>query len=59
MLLAGGQRRDVTMFRDPSSVHSIIASGDRSLNVITLFCCCGLAATFSVLAFGVNLTDFI
>jgi hypothetical protein len=47
------------MFRDPSSVHSIIASGDRSLNVITLFCCCGLAATFSVLAFGVNLTDFV
>jgi hypothetical protein len=47
------------MFRNPLSVHSTIASGDRSFNVITLFCCCGLAATFTVLAFGVNLADFI
>jgi hypothetical protein len=32
------------------------ATGDRSFTAIALFCCCGLTATLSALAFGIDLT---
>jgi hypothetical protein len=37
------------------SVHPMIAAGDRSFTAITLFCCCGLTATFGALGFGIDL----
>jgi hypothetical protein len=36
--------------------HPMGATGDRSFTAIALFCCCGLTATLSALAFGIDLT---
>jgi hypothetical protein len=38
------------------SVHPMGVTGDRSFTAIALFCCCGLTATLSALAFGIDLT---
>ena len=37
------------------SAYPTVTMGDRSLTAITLFCCCGLTATFSALTFGIDL----
>ena len=36
--------------------HPMDATVDRSFTAIALFCCCGLTATLSALAFGIDLT---
>jgi len=37
------------------SAYPTVAMVDRSLTAITLFCCCGLTATFGALTFGIDL----
>jgi hypothetical protein len=37
------------------SVRPMVAAGETSFTLITLFCCCGLTATFGALIFGVDL----
>jgi len=41
-----------------ASMHSIAnaESGDQSFKLISLFCCCGLAASIGLVAIGVDLS---
>ena len=55
MPLGAEQGRDTMTTISVVSAYPTVTMGDRSLTAITLFCCCGLTATFSALTFGIDL----